>query len=144
MAESKLLKLDNNNNKIEISGKHNGYRSMLNSVSHHRSVILDKKDALYLVRDNIICNNTHKVEQFWHLSELCEIQQVSHNKFYITNNGIMIRLTMDSNFDVVIPDASTVDNSPVISNLTTAVCANLTLETDALLTCNGDLTITQP
>lgn len=47
-----------------------------------------------------------------------------------------------SSFNVIIPNAASVPNSPVISNGTTATCANLTLQTGASLTSNGELTLT--
>ncbi len=49
-----------------------------------------------------------------------------------------------SSFNVIIPDTATVPNSPVIYNGTIATCANLTLETDASLTSDGELTLTGP
>jgi len=49
-----------------------------------------------------------------------------------------------SSYDVIIPDAATVPNTPVIYNGTTATCINLTLETDASLSCDGELTLTGP
>lgn len=47
-----------------------------------------------------------------------------------------------SSFDVIIPDAASVPNSPSINVGVTATCANLTLETGATLNCDGDLTLT--
>jgi len=47
----------------------------------------------------------------------------------------------NANYDVVIPDASTVPNSPVISGTTIATCANLTLQTNANLSCDGELNL---
>lgn len=47
-----------------------------------------------------------------------------------------------SSFDVIIPDAATVPNTPMIYNGTTATCANLTLESNAILENNGTLNLT--
>ncbi|NOX85319.1 MAG: S8 family serine peptidase [Chlorobi bacterium] len=47
----------------------------------------------------------------------------------------------NANYDVVIPDASTVPNSPVIYSAVIATCANLTLETNANLSCDGELNL---
>ncbi len=47
-----------------------------------------------------------------------------------------------SSFDVIIPDAASVPNSPSINAAVTAICANLTLESGATLNCDGDLTLT--
>jgi len=47
-----------------------------------------------------------------------------------------------SSFDVIIPDAASVPNSPSINTGITATCANLTLQTGATLNVDGDLTLT--
>jgi len=47
-----------------------------------------------------------------------------------------------SSFDVIIPDAASVPNTPVIYNGTIATCANLTLESGALMVNDGNLTLT--
>jgi hypothetical protein len=47
----------------------------------------------------------------------------------------------NANYDVVIPDASTVPNNPYISSTTIATCANLTLESNAQLSCDGELNL---
>ena len=47
----------------------------------------------------------------------------------------------NANYDVVIPDASTVPNNPHIGSSTIATCANLTLESNAQLSCDGELTL---
>jgi len=47
-----------------------------------------------------------------------------------------------SSFDVIIPDAATVSNTPMIYNGTIATCANLTLESGAILENDGELNLT--
>ncbi len=47
----------------------------------------------------------------------------------------------NANYDVVIPDASTVPNNPVIYSPVVATCANLTLQPNANLSCDGELNL---
>jgi len=47
----------------------------------------------------------------------------------------------NANYDVIIPDASTVPNNPHIGSSSIATCANLTLQPNAQLSCDGELNL---
>jgi len=107
-AKSELVKWTDNENQIGVSGKHNGYQSIVNSVVHQRNITLNKTDTMYIIIDEIICKNAHKVEQFWHLSEECDIQEKGNNTFSIHNNDVTIQLEIDNKFKITIEKGNNV------------------------------------
>jgi hypothetical protein len=99
-ADSNLLKFEELDNAVEVSGKHNGYENLKAPVSHERNVLLNKMDSEYIVTDRVKCRDNHIVEQFWHLCEHCEIENVAVNHFIISNGERKISIKIDDAFEV--------------------------------------------
>lgn len=99
-AESTLLKFEELENTVEVTGKHNGYKKLKASVSHERNVFLNKVNYEFVVTDKVKCFESHIVEQFWHLSEHCEIEKVDDNYFIISNGEQKVSINIDEAFKV--------------------------------------------
>ena len=54
-------------------GIHDGYARLDDPVIHRRELLLNKTGDNLQVIDELLCNRTHMVEQYWHFSEDCRV-----------------------------------------------------------------------
>jgi hypothetical protein len=73
---------------------HSGYDRLEDPVVHTREVIFDKEARSVEVVDEIECNGSHRVEQFWHFSEQCSVE-VSGARVVATNGDARLVLDVD-------------------------------------------------
>lgn len=75
-------------------GFHDGYSRLKDPVNHSRQIVLNKKDRLIKVSDDLVCQNDHFVEIFWHFSEKCDVEIVGIDEVFIRNSGSLIRMQL--------------------------------------------------
>lgn len=91
-ATCELLSHTDSQDRLIVS--HDGYLKLPDPVNHIREFSLDKEARRLIVIDKLICNGEHIVEQFWHLSEDCQIEPVEHG-YKIHNAGVEITMILD-------------------------------------------------
>ena len=57
-----------------LVAEHDGYMRLEDPVLHRREILFDAERVLIEVTDDLICKASHRVEQFWHFSEDCEVE----------------------------------------------------------------------
>ena len=93
---SKLLNVQDDQNKIEIKGGHNGYENI--GVQHIRSYTFDKEKDRIVVIDEIVVENDspHYYELPFHLHPTIEVMQFSPQGFEIYYPGErVVKIEMD-------------------------------------------------
>jgi hypothetical protein len=73
-AHTRHLKTDENGAYLRVSGTHDGYRRLPDSVRHIREVSLAKNGESLTVTDELHCRKSHTVEIFWHFAEDCQVE----------------------------------------------------------------------
>ncbi|CCO24834.1 heparinase II/III family protein [Maridesulfovibrio hydrothermalis] len=87
-------------------GSHDGYMRLSDPVIHERLVALDKVGKRIAVQDHLQCGAEHMVEQFWHFSEECVVEQVGPDKIKVCNSGTSIEIHFGQNISLEIVSAN--------------------------------------
>jgi hypothetical protein len=80
---------------VRVAGQHDGYRRLNDPVIHKRSIELDRKKSIVIIKDYIEAMNSHTVEQYFHLAPGCVVKQLDANRFKITNRDRTIEFLID-------------------------------------------------
>ncbi len=94
-AKSKLDEWESTDAFDRISGEHDGYVRLKDSVIHKRSIFFDKPNKTIKVNDIIKANEKHLIEQFFLFSSDCVALKVNENIWQIENNGCSIGISVD-------------------------------------------------
>ncbi len=93
--------IDENQEKVTISGKHNGYKRLLDSVVCQRFFDLNKATFKLSCLDTIFCNSEHYVRRHLHFSENVKLE-VRENKVSATIGNMKYTVICDKNSEPVI------------------------------------------
>ncbi len=85
-----------------VTGEHNGYKRLNDSVNHKRSIELDRKKSVVVIKDYIEATKSHTVEQYFHLAPECIIRLSKPNVCHITNKDRTIDLIADNRTSITI------------------------------------------
>ena len=105
-AQAKLLRWESNDKHDTVEGEHNGYIRLKDPVIHQRKIFFNKKKDLFKIIDRIQSKEMHLIEQFFHFSEECSIEQIGPTKWQVKNNNKTIILIVDKKFQVKIVKGS--------------------------------------
>ncbi len=81
----------------EFEGWHDGYVRLPDSVKHRRNLRLDGESLHLQVVDELECNASHSVEQFWHFAENVAVRIDGHRAF-AEIPGWQVRFDFDQAF----------------------------------------------
>ena len=98
--------MEDSEEKARFIGSHDGYLSLADPVNHRRSVIFDKNKLSFLVTDEIGGEIGHNAEQFWHFSELCEVEFHQPNRIQVCQGPIQVEMTLDPALDIKLVTAN--------------------------------------
>lgn len=82
--------------KVTISGKHEGYKRLTDAVVHQRKFVLKKVNFKLSCLDSISCKTKHKVQRHLHFSEKVELQ-VCENKVIAKLGNLQHEISYDKN-----------------------------------------------
>mgnify|MGYP003665421709 FL=1 len=82
-------------NKVLISGEHNGYERLQRPVKHKRTFTLAKDFSEIHCEDEVLCDSKHKITRTLHFAEATEIL-IKDNTVEIINNGKRYNIVFDS------------------------------------------------
>lgn len=99
-ANSFIQEWQDNDAFAKIIGWHDGYRRLSDPVTHRRGIEFDKNNAVIVIRDFIESRTSHTVEQFFHLSPECVVNQLDVNRFRIINGDAAIEFLTDEQVSV--------------------------------------------
>ena len=99
-AEATVENYQNTERNCVFQASHNGYTRLADPVIHHRSINYDKNSQSYEIIDTISGKSSHSTEQFWHLSEVAEVECLSEHELIITSGLSKVKLTLDSALSV--------------------------------------------
>jgi Heparinase II/III-like protein/Heparinase II/III N-terminus len=103
-ANSRLLRLDSNNDQVTIDAEHDGYLRLPEPVTHRRTVHFDRGTGNVSLEDNFRGTGKHQVELFFHLHEDAEVLNVRDGEAQIRWHN---RLITFSSPDLSSPDGTT-------------------------------------
>ena len=83
-AIAHCLEWEKRENGGRVSGEHNGYKRLADPVTHRRTLDLDGNSRKLIIRDDIFAREMHEVSIYFHLSELCALEEVTLNNYEIT------------------------------------------------------------
>ena len=86
-------------NREVISAFHDGYLRLKDPVIHKRMLEYNKISGSLKILDKIEAKAEHYIEQFYHLSEGCRIEEINIGEFKITNGNKSIKLITDKRFN---------------------------------------------
>ena len=98
--KTNVLEWKSNNEYDYIKAEHNGYRRLKDSVICQREMLFNKKNKIFEIKDKIISKKKHRVEQFFHISKECSVENIGHNEWRIDNLDKSIVLKMDEKLEV--------------------------------------------
>ncbi|MBI3949939.1 MAG: alginate lyase family protein [Acidobacteria bacterium] len=84
-----------------VRGHHTGYLRLADPVRHRREVTYEKEARVFRIVDTIEATGEHVVEQFFHLSEDCEIHREGQ-MWKIENDGVQVRLCADEQLELML------------------------------------------
>lgn len=58
---------------------------------------LDKLKRCISIKDVLQCNSMHNIEQFWHFSEKCRVENFFPNRVVVENSGVNIEMSFADN-----------------------------------------------
>jgi len=94
-AEANAEQWESNGDHDRIIGSHNGYRRLKDPVDHQREVFFDKRKKIIKITDRITAREEHLIEQCFHFSSQCSLQESDKGGWEITNGDQAIRMTID-------------------------------------------------
>lgn len=98
-ANTRLTKEERTGRYELVSGVHDGYNRLKDSVLHQREITFDKENKVFSICDRIKARQKHLIEQYFHFSSECEIRKLSGNSWEIKNNKRCINISVDNKFD---------------------------------------------
>lgn len=97
-AESECEEFISEASRDYLRVSHNGYKKLSDSVVHRREFELNKEARQLVVKDSLICEGQHLIEQFWHFNENCQLT-VNENCYVAENSGVSMTLQLDDSLD---------------------------------------------
>ncbi len=76
-------------------GEHFGYRSWKEDLVHQRRVVLKKKERVIEIYDRIRARRSHRVEQFFHFDEGCEVDRTGRFAWGVRQGDVHLEFRMD-------------------------------------------------
>lgn len=105
-ADSYLDEWSSNENFERVTGRHNGYQRLRDSVIHRRAIEIDKEQEIVEIEDFLEAGASHEVTMYFHIAPQCQINKQKLNQLYIINNNKAIELVTDDKLDCSIITAS--------------------------------------
>lgn len=99
-ANARCLTWEPRDNGGRVSGEHDGYTRLEDSVLHRRTLDLDGEFGLLTIQDDIEAQGQHEVAIFFHLAEDCEIREVGAHRYKITVHENTVVLQLDEKLKV--------------------------------------------
>jgi hypothetical protein len=75
-----------------FSGYHDGYTRLNDPVLHRRIVKYIKEINEFIIFDSLSCEQSHKVERFWHFSEKCDVE-IIENTVVACNDRVRVTIS---------------------------------------------------
>jgi hypothetical protein len=79
----------------EVLGEHDGYTGLDDPVIHRRRVMLDARESVIVVEDEIAAAGRHVVELNWHLAEHCEAEARGSHEFIVDCGPGVVTVVLD-------------------------------------------------
>jgi len=83
---------------VRVTGWHDGYERLGDSVVHRRSIELDRKQNKINIKDCIEAKSLHDICMYFHLASECETTEIKQNHWKVSNRGKAIELIVDELF----------------------------------------------
>ncbi|MCX2980984.1 alginate lyase family protein [Halieaceae bacterium IMCC14734] len=102
-AEATLESFEDNGEQVIFRGSHRGYEQGANPVSHKREIIYHRTKRCFDITDTLEINSgdfVHLVDQFWHFSENCSVEQVEGNVFLAISDDVAVEIKLDERLKV--------------------------------------------
>ena len=96
-ARPKLIEWHEGTDTCCFIGEHSGYERLACPVTPRRKIVLDKKLHSLCIMDEIIGEGIHSVKIPLHLHDEIQIQQLEHNRFFLSSRKVNFELIWSSN-----------------------------------------------
>jgi Heparinase II/III-like protein/Heparinase II/III N-terminus len=97
-AYCQLQGIEDNDEFVQVTGFHDGYRRLADPVMHWRSIRLFKKTRAIVISDRVECRRRHSIELFFHFNENCQVHQVGITSFTVLNEK-SLHIHLDSQLE---------------------------------------------
>jgi len=67
----------------KVTGEHTGYACLGDPVIHRRTLELDGRERVLVVRDEIMARGKHEVAAFFHFAECCTVKPAGENHYLV-------------------------------------------------------------
>jgi uncharacterized heparinase superfamily protein len=83
-----------------VTGEHTGYTRLKDPVIHRRTLELDGREGMLVIRDEIIARGKHDVSAFFHFAEHCVVQPAGENRYLVDVGPGMATVELDRRLQV--------------------------------------------
>jgi len=93
--EVSITKVVLNSDQDYVRAYHTGYERLPDPVRHERSVVFDKKEDLWLLKDLLDCKKSHLMRQTFHFNPHCKIAFIEDGIFQVSVDAPVLYLKLD-------------------------------------------------
>lgn len=90
------------NEGTEVSGSHDGYVHYKSPAVHNRTISFDDKNSVLRIFDIIETQDSHLLEQFFHLDKHSILKEIGDKKFEIETSTKTLNIRMDRSLEVTV------------------------------------------
>lgn len=94
-ARAKILRQEFNGKMDRVVGEHDGYKRLKDPVVHRREIMFNKVERSFEITDNILAGKRHFLEQYFHFSKECKVEQKNSYEWTIDNNEVRVNIRID-------------------------------------------------
>ncbi len=94
-ARAKILCQESDGEMDRVAGEHDGYKRLSDPVVHRREIMFNKVERCFEITDNILAGKRHFLEQYFHFSKECKVEQKSSNEWTIDNSEVRLNIMID-------------------------------------------------
>jgi hypothetical protein len=105
-AQARCLAWEPGSAGARVVGEHNGYARLSDPVVHRRMLTLDGEVRTLTIGDDLMAQEDHHIEMFFHVAADCDVAQVDANRLVIGAQGGTVILVIDARLTVELLTAS--------------------------------------
>lgn len=95
----RVLSFESDGKSDQLTAEHDGYVHLKDPVIHRRTIKFDKTSNCIQIHDIVDCEDTHLVEQYFHVAPECEVARGNANIWFIERDTVKVKVTCSHDFD---------------------------------------------
>ncbi len=95
-ANAELLSWTEDDEKVVVSARHDGYNRLSSPVVHKRTLGLRKQGNVIDVTDEFDCDARHEIRRYFHFAPECQLEVVDKSTIRIHRDGVELKMFSNS------------------------------------------------